>query len=348
MSLRVAIAGYGVAARAHAEAYAAIEEFEIVAVFSPAPETESPLIRAQLGSQVAVFDQYDEMLNAVNPDVVSICTMHDVHAEQAIKAAKAGAHIVLEKPFCTKEADLARLRHAVELAGVTVCAGFHEFHEGQFRAALDLVEQGALGALHLMEVDYLNGIGPWAPQFWWAKRRETGGSSLLVAGCHALQFLMLCKAGIEVTEVTSYANSTRSSEFADVEYDTTQISLMKFEDGSIGKVTSCIDAQQPYTFRATLVGSKGSLIDRRFSSPAPHGEGREKWTEIQARHLDDGDAITGDMYQPMFRAFLDCISQGQPMRYSDFETTMKMHRVLFAADKSAQTGRPVKISEIAC
>ena len=60
--------------------------------------------------------------------------------------------------------------------------------------------------------------------------------------------------------------------------------------------------------------------------------------------MDSGD-VEDHPYQPQFQAFVDSVFQGRPMPLTDFETAFESHRVVFAADRSAAEGRPVKLSE---
>ena len=54
-----------------------------------------------------------------------------------------------------------------------------------------LIDQGMLGQIHYGEVDYYHGIGPWYGQYRWNTKKDAAGSSLLSAGCHALDALLL-------------------------------------------------------------------------------------------------------------------------------------------------------------
>jgi hypothetical protein len=92
----------------------------------------------------------------------------------------------------------------------------------------------ALNAIEGVEVDYYHGIGPWYGQYRWNTSKENGGSSLLSAGCHALDALLLCMGG-EVEEVTSYATTSKNEAFAQYEYPTTTTTILKFTDGRFGK-----------------------------------------------------------------------------------------------------------------
>ena len=72
-------------------------------------------------------------------------------------------------------------------------------------------------------------------------------------GCHAMMLLTLLMGGEQPEEVMSYRARSSSASFAEFEFDPTQISLFRYADGRIGKVTSCLDAIQPYTFRVSVV-----------------------------------------------------------------------------------------------
>src|SRR6185295_5978646 len=96
-------------------------------------------------------------------------------------------------------------------------------------------------------------------------KKNAGGSSLLSAGCHAMDALLLCMGG-EVESVTSAASRSANADFAKYEYPTSTVTILKFRDGRIGKVASVIDCLQPYYFHVHLVGSKGSLLDNKFHS----------------------------------------------------------------------------------
>ncbi|MHA1548698.1 MAG: Gfo/Idh/MocA family protein [Alphaproteobacteria bacterium] len=341
--LRVAVAGFGGAARCHIEALAEIPGFTVTAVYTPRPDIDQEQIRALLGDRVEIFPTFDDLVERADCDVVSICTMHDVHAEQAIKAARAGKHIALEKPVCVDPANLLSVRREIKAAGVKVCVCFQEFHYGQFKTALELLDDGFLGRVHLAEVDYYHGLGPEVSQHWWIKSRATGGSSLLAAGCHGLMFLLLAMGETPVAEVTALSTRSSSPLFEAFEYDGTLVALVRFADGRIGRFSSVVDSVQPYTFRFALLGSDGTLMDRRLNSRKYAGFDPAQWTELGTRDIADGGDIGGYMYVNMFRKFYDHIVHDAALPYTNFDTVFEMHRVLFAAETSAAEGRTVRL-----
>ena len=198
--------------------------------------------RRALRYGVPVYSDYRRMLDESGCDFVSICTLHDTHAAEAIAAAERGKHFIVEKPICLTPEDLFAVRHAVDKSGVRAFVGFQEFHYGQLQATIEAVHKGWLGRVHLAEIEYFNGIGPWVRQHWWARTKKIGGSSMLFCGCHPLMMMMLVMKGVKVEEVQAFATMSSAKDFAALEYPATQVNLIRFEDGRIGKVTSCLDS----------------------------------------------------------------------------------------------------------
>lgn len=341
--LRVVVAGFGQAGRCHAATWAQMPGVIVAGVYSLRPEAETPDIAAVCGPGVPVFSDYRAMLDSVECDFVSICTLHDTHAAEAIEAAGRGKHFIVEKPICLAPEDLTVVRQAVDRAGVKAFVGFQEFHYGQLQATIEAVAKGWLGRVHLAEIEYFNGIGPWVRQHWWARTREIGGSSMLFCGCHPLMLLTLVMGGAKVAEVQAVTAMSTAPDFAGFEYPATQVNLIRFEDGRIGKVTSCLDSLHPYYWRNTLIGSEGSLIDTRLMSRTMlPGLDAKGWQELATRSINDAGDITPEMFRPMFARILAHIHDGVPMPYSGFADAYEMHRVLFACDEAARTGRPVR------
>ena len=71
------------------------------------------------------------------------------------------------------------------------CVCFEVRFISQFTTTRGIIDEGLIGDLHYAEVDYYHGIGPWYGQFRWNTTVENGGSSLLSAGCHAMDAMML-------------------------------------------------------------------------------------------------------------------------------------------------------------
>jgi predicted dehydrogenase len=339
---KVGIIGYGWAAGAHIAAINATSHAQVTAVYS-ARKLDDAEVSARHGGSIKTYTDFDEFLNS-GIDVVDICSMPALHAEQAIAAANAGKHIILEKPMAMNIADCRAIVDAAEKNGVKGCVCFECRFSGQFLATKSVLDQGLLGDLHYAEVDYYHGIGPWYGQFRWNVGKENGGSALLTAGCHALDALLLCM-GNDVESVTSLSTKSKSDIFEPYQYNTTSVTLVNFKDGRVGKCAAVVDCLQPYYFHTHLVGSEGSLLDDKFHS-MKLGADKSGWSKLNLKMLDSGD-VSDHPYQTQFQTFFDSLEKGEDMPLTSFRESLRSFEVLFAADKSAEEGgRPVKLSEL--
>lgn len=336
---KVGIIGYGWVAGAHIAAINATGQAEVRAVYS-SRELDAGELSRRHASEIATFTALDEFLDA-DLDVVSICSFPYQHAEQTVAAARAGKHLIIEKPLALNARDLRRIRDAVAENGVKSCVCFECRYSSQFLATKAVIDQGLLGKIHYGEIDYYHGIGPWYGQFRWNTRKDAGGSSLLSAGCHALDALLLCMGG-EVESVSSMATASANKDFAKYEYPTSSVTILKFRDGRIGKTASVIDCLQPYYFHVHLVGSEGSLLDNKFHSQRLRGLSKNKWSELSMKMLDSGD-VSDHPYQTEFQAFFESLRKGREMPLTNLAEAAKTHEVIFAADQSAASGKPVRL-----
>jgi len=337
---RVGVIGYGWVAGAHIAAINATQQAEVTAVYSSRQLDETDVSRKH-GSSIRCFTDLNEML-ASDIDVVSICSYPYDHAAQAVAAARAGKHLIIEKPLALNLRDLRKIEEAVDKAGVKTCVCFECRYSSQFLTTKAVIDRGMLGRIHYAEVDYYHGIGPWYGQFRWNVKKNAGGSSLLSAGCHALDALLLCM-GTDVASVTSLSTKSKNRDFAKYEYATSSVTILNFKDGRIGKTASIIDCLQPYYFHVHLVGSEGSLLDNKFHSTSLGGLNKAKWSELSMKMLDSGD-VSDHPYQTQFQAFFDALDRGKEMPLTSLQDAARTHEIIFAADKSAETGKPVTVS----
>lgn len=339
----VAVIGYGWASTAHIQAINATSWAQVTAVYSSRPQDPAAL-DALHGGRIEATSDLDALLRRQDIHAVSICSYPSQHVPHAIAAAKAGKHIILEKPISLTLEDAKSLAIAVEAAGVRVCVCFELRYSSQLIATRAVIDAGLLGEIHYGEVDYYHGIGPWYGQFRWNTAKAEGGSSLLSAGCHALDGLLFCMGG-EVESVFSRTTSSRNPLFSPYEYPTTSVTLLKFADGRLGKVTSVIDCLQPYYFHTHLVGSEGSLLDDRFHSNRLAGTNRHAWSRLSMKLADSGD-VSDHPYQAQFEAFFAALDAGRDMPRTSLQESLRSHRALLAADLSAREGREVNLKEL--
>ena len=337
----VGVIGYGWAAAAHIDAINATSQAQVTAVYSSRP-LDAATLSAKHGSQIKVYDTVEALLADTSLHVVDITSYPSQHCAQAVAAAKAKKHIILEKPMANSMAEVVQIFEAAKQNGVKGCVCFECRFSSQMEATKAVIDQGLIGDIHYGEVDYYHGIGPWYGQYRWNIGKKDGGSALLTAGCHALDALLMCLPG-EVDSVTSFSTKSKSEYFTPYEYDTSAVTILKFKNGSVGKCAAIVDCLQPYYFHTHLVGSHGSVLDNKFHS-AKLKTDKAQWSELSMKMLDSGD-VSDHPYQSQFQAFFDALDKNQDMPLTSFTDALRTFKVIFAADQSAATGgQPVKVA----
>ena len=336
----VGVIGHGWVASAHIPAINATRQGRVTAIFSNR-DLDPAVASARYGGDIKVYRDLGAMLADQSIDAVSICSFPKDHARQFIAAIKAGKHVIVEKPLALNAKDLEAMAAALKASDRKTCVCFEVRFSAQFQSIHAAIQAGLVGEVHFAEVDYFHGVGPWYGQFRWSHKKAEAGSSLLSAGCHAMDALLMVMGG-EPVEVTSYSTSSKSPHFAPYDFPTTQVSIVKFADGRVGKTTSCLDCLQPYYFHTHIVGSEGSILDNRFHSQKLGMLDKSKWSQLSFAPVDSGD-VKDHPYQNQFQAFFDALDAGKEMPFTGFHDAYRSHRLVFAADKSASTGKPVKL-----
>jgi predicted dehydrogenase len=269
--------------------------------------------------------------------VVSICTPHHLHAAQGVAAAKAGKHLMLEKPVALDLAGLRELQATVRATQVKTVVSFVLRWNPLFETLKALIADGVVGRLFYAEVDYLHGIGPWYAQYEWNIKKSIGGSSLLTAGCHAVDGLRWF-VGQRAVEVFAYANFSHRNSLA-YEYEPNSVTLVKFEDGTVGKVASSIECVMPYVFNIELLGDAGTIRNNQVFSK--RWVGQKSWATIPTIMPDSGD-VTHHPFQLQVNHFVDCILGGRES-HANLDDVSQTHEICFAAEISIRENRPVSL-----
>lgn len=336
--LRAGVVGTGWVSGEHIKAFACHPEAEVVAICGRSAD-KARAKAAECGVDCAVYTDYEKFLAHEGLDIVSIATPPHVHREQAVAAAQAGKHIMLEKAIATTFEDAKAIRDAVAKAGVKTVVCFVLRWNPLFDIIKANLASGAIGKVILGEVDYFHGIGPWYGQFAWNITKKAGASSLLSAGCHALDGLRWFMGG-EIAEVFQYAARGDGPDFKPYEYNPTSCTILKFTDGRIGKVTSCIECIQPYVFSINLVGTEGAIRNNQIYS-RKNFPGQTTWVTVPTILPDSGD-VTHHPFVHEAAHFIDCI-KNHVESHCNVADAFKTHEAVFAADLSGLEGRPVRL-----
>ncbi len=251
-TLRVLVVGLGHMGVTHALAYEALEGYELAGLCARgiADRHDLPPRWAHLPR----FADYAQALATLRPDVVSINTWPDTHADFAIRAVAAGAHVFVEKPLAETVADAERTVAAARRAGRKMVIGYGARHSPSW-ARLVEVAQG-LGKPLVMRMN-LNqqSIGPaWT----WHRNLLASLSPIVDCGVHYVD-LMCLMTGARPLRV--HAMGARlSQEIAPDMYNYGQLQVM-FDDGSVGWYEAGWGPMMSETafFVKDVIGPRGSV-----------------------------------------------------------------------------------------
>ncbi len=333
--LGVAIHGAGQVASAHAASWMKNPHAKIVSISSRRKQSAQRLAD-ELGIDCTVGDDYGRVLADERVDIVNISGPNHVHAEQGIAAAEAGKHLLIEKPMVLSMEENRALRDAVAKAGVKSVVSFVLRWNPLFENLKSLLAAGAIGELFYVEVDYWHGLGKWWTGFEWGHTLESGRSTMLTGGCHALDAVRFF-AGEEVVEVAAFANNKKGN----FEYDANVVAILKFQSGAIGKCSALFDAQMPYSFNIDLAGTEGTLRDNRVWSRKLF-PGQTGWNTMNTILPDSGD-VDHHPFDAEMDHLVDCIREDRES-HCNIADGYRTHELCLAIDRSIEAGgRPVKL-----
>jgi predicted dehydrogenase len=338
-SFGVGIIGTGWVAGAHIDTFKQINGCNVVAICSR-DRAKAKAKAAQHGvPEAAAYDDLKAFLKHPGLDIVVVCTPHPSHPEETIAAARAGKHIVIEKPVALDRASLHKMVAAVEKARVTTSVCFELHWMGLFRNIQAILKQNLIGNIFYGECSYFHGIGPWYAQWKWNTKKAMGGDALLTAGCHALDALIWVM-GSPVVEVAGMSNTSRKNPLK-YEYDPNSVAILRFANGAIGKVATSIECRQPYLFPVLFQGDKGTIWNDQVSTTDWPGTPKDKWAKIPAALPDSGD-VNDHPYTGQLQYFVDCLRGGE-RPHNDLKASAHVHEVIFAINEAMKSKRTVKV-----
>jgi predicted dehydrogenase len=288
--------------------------------------------------RIALADSLDAILADPAIDAVVFATPHSEHGGQVERAAAAGKHVFMEKPFTLDRRSAARALDAVARAGVTLGVAYpRRFHPGmrELKARLD---DGRLGTIAHCYGEQNAPAGLFmAPQSWRADPTEAPAGGMTASGVHNLDAMIHLFGKID--EV--YATSLRRAVSYDAE-DTTSV-MLGFAGGMSATLLCCIATAVSY--RLAVFGTKGCAelltpqLDFHFTAtPAAMPSGRHAQPAPEIIEHRGFNAILAEL-----DAFAAAVRGETPYPITADEV---LHGVAAfeAIIRSAATHRPVKVA----
>ncbi|WP_343315812.1 aldo/keto reductase [Brucella sp. BE17] len=256
--LRWGIIGPGAIATTFAEGIAASSTGELIAIASRNPG-RAGLREGFAGARIV--DGYEELLSEADIDAVYIATPHTAHAQWAIKAARAGKHVLVEKPIALSAFDADVIFYEAKKAGVFVGEAYMYLFHPQTARLIDLVKQGVIGDVRLIRSSFGFDMGDIRPQHRLFSNDLAGGGILDVGGYPVSMVRLLAGAATG----TTYAEPVDVAGVAHIGktgVDEWASAVLKFINGIVAEVSCSIMAQQDNTLR--IIGSKGRIEVKDF------------------------------------------------------------------------------------
>lgn len=340
--VKVGLIGSRFISTIHAESLARCAAAEMLAVASPTPGNAEAFAAAH--GIPHHFTDYHDLLAMDALDMVVIGIPNDLHCEAVVAAARAGKHIVIEKPFCLSLAEADAMLAAARSANVKLMYAEELCFAPKYVRLKQLLDSGALGEPTLIKQSEKHD-GPHAPHFWDVER--SGGGVLMDMGCHAIEFFRWMLGRPPVKSV--YAQLGTQVHAGKTAGDDNALLIVEFENGVIGLAEESWTKLGGMDDRAEVHGSKGVAY-----ADLLHGNSIETFSlegydyAVEKAGTTSGWSFT--IYEEAYNYgfhhemahFVDCVQNDKPPLVTG-EDARAVLEILFAAYASAGTGRKVPL-----
>lgn len=270
------------------------------------------------------YDNFDKISDNEEIDVIYVVLPNSMHAEYTIRAAKAGKHVICEKPMALNVKECESMIEACDKAKVNLSIGYRMHFEPTTQEIMRLGQEKVYGNMHLITA----GAGyRETRKEHWKTSKKMGGGAMMDMGVYALQAARYI-TGEEPTSVSAQSYISRPAIFSDVD-ETTSFQL-EFPGGALANLNTSFRTPMNYLHAnaergwfkldpfSTYSGIKGSSIDGPLDFPQENQ---------QAVQLDE-----------------TCLSiiEGNPLRVTGIEGLNDM-KVIEAIYGSIRTGEKIKL-----
>lgn len=339
--VRVGIIGCGaIAERLHIPDYAACGQAEIVALCDSSKARASALAET-FAPGAQVYTDYKQLLKNPEVDAVSVCMPNKFHGECSIAAARAGKHVLVEKPMAMSLAEGRKMVAEAKKAGVQLLVNQSMRNYPAHKKAREIIQSGFLGkVLHVTGMCGHEGPEHWSPTGkWFFKKKDARFGAMADLGVHkadAIRFI----TGKEIDEIRAFYDTVEKKR-TDVEDNF--VSSFTFKGGGMGSLAASWTVQGGMVNYTIIHCTKGTL-EVLLHPGKP----------LVARLADPASEIVFDLPEaPMYYegswgldiggSFVRAIL-GEEEPFCSGEEGLKSLAVILAAEKAADTNRAVKVT----
>ena len=338
--VKVGVVGLGRWAKVLTNAIQRGSKLEVVNCFSRSEENRLAFAEAY-GCRTSAT--YEELLKDPEVEGVMITTPNDAHKEPILEAAAHGKHVYVDKPIAHLIADARIIDCACRDAGVILSVGHSARRLSGSRKIKELLNTGKLGKLVMAECNFSNDRSlELTPDKWrWYKDKSPGGP-LIQLGVHHADTLHYLFGPVK--RVMSMAKRL----YTPAEIDDVTMTILEMESGQYCYIGSNWASQG--TYFTHVFGMDANLyfhVDFNFWGQSDVVDEHSNLA-IQYRGTSEHKDIPlgkGDMFVEQLEEFGDCVRHGTEPEVGGAEATAAL-AVVYAAIRSAETGRSVEIAEV--
>jgi UDP-N-acetyl-2-amino-2-deoxyglucuronate dehydrogenase len=346
MTIGFGIVGCGMISRFHAKAVADIRGAKVVACQDAFPQAADKLA-AELGC--TAYHDLDALLADPDVEVVTICTPSGLHMEPAVAAAKAGKHIIVEKPLDITLKRCDAMIDAAKKAGVVLSTIFpSRFHESS-RLVKQAIDKGRFGRLTMGDayVKWFRTQEYYDSGAWRGTWKLDGGGALMNQAVHSVDLLLwFMGPAIEVSAFVATLAHQR------IEVEDVAAATVRFANGALGVIEASTATWPGELKRIEISGDAGSAIVREEDLAVWKFAKETKADDAVRQNMASRTQTGGGAADPkaighhghmlQFQDVLAAIKKGkQPL--IDGPEGRKAVELILAIYKSAETGNPVKL-----
>lgn len=337
--LTFGIVGYGSIATHHINSIKAIENCELIALTSSNPDKRKA---AKDKYGVKTFEKVEDMVMLPELDIVCICTPNGFHLEPCLVAAKAGKHVITEKPLEITVERCNAMIAACEAAGVTLACIFQNRYIPGYQELLRIVKEGHLGKLVLGNA-YVKWFRPpeyYSANNWRGTLKGDGGAALITQSIHYIDQL------INVMGPVKSVMAKTKTLWHDIEGEDVGTAILEFENGALGTIEGSTAIYAGFPERLEIHGNEGSIVLESgaitqciLKNPIERDDAKSSGTTSGS---SDPTAVDLSLHIAQYKHITECILNKKTPEVDGHEA-LKSISVLEAIYQSAKSGSRVNL-----
>jgi myo-inositol 2-dehydrogenase / D-chiro-inositol 1-dehydrogenase len=340
---KIAILGAGFITDIHMECYHRfVPEAEVVAVYTR--NIEKAKAFAEKYNIPNWFDNIDEAIEKSGCEVVDVCLPNFLHASATIKAAKAGKHIIIEKPLSVTLEEADEMINVCKKANVKLMYAEELCFAPKYERVRHLVKEGAVGEVYMLKQGEKHS-GPHSD--WFYNIELAGGGVLMDMGCHAIGWFLWMLNHAKPKNVLSSMSTVLHK--ARTKGEDNSVVIIEFENGVTAVAENSWAKQGGMDDRCEVYGLGGVVYADLFMGNAAvayskngYGYAMEKADTTTGWSFPVFEEAFNQGYPHELKHFIECVQQDkQPLVTG--EDGKAVLEIIYAAYASAGQGKKISL-----